>query len=323
MPRVLQSQRLAMTPLMLLMACGAEAVPEPASLRLEGAPAAFAVVLRSAARGQVGYVADDSAARLLVRAATRGDDDARLCGLMASRTRAPVPVDWGWPVDSASLRLAPRVLSSGDVQGVRFVLPGTDARYVFEGLTRDGAHRVSVRWPVVNDPARPVPVGAPDSLIEQALVPSPRALDSLVGALRLTRLEAVADERPDEPPSAARAVPVFNDLPLYELALPEACREATVALSALARVDQRVRIAVRAGDEIRAHAVVANGTVRVAFDEAPPRTESRERQSEPQVRLTAVADGRLTLRVRVQVLPRAQAERQTVLLRVRRDRPSE
>lgn len=312
-----------MTPLTLLMACGVEAVPEPAALRLEGSPATFAVVLRSAARGQVGYVAGDSAARLLVRTAERGDDDARLCGLMASRTRAPVPVDWGWPVDSASPRLAPRVLSSGDVQGVRFVLPGTDARYVFEGLTRDGAHRVSVRWPVVNDPARPVPVGAPDSLIEQALVPSPRALDSLVGALRLTRVLAASDTPTDEPPSVTRAVPVFNDLPLYELVLPEACREATVALAALARVDQRVRIAVRAGDEIRAHAVVANGTVRVAFDEAPPRTESRERQSEPQTRLTAAADGLLTLRVRVQVLPRAQAERQTVLLRVRRDRPSE
>ncbi|MCE2902141.1 MAG: hypothetical protein ACK5XT_18050 [Gemmatimonas sp.] len=302
----------------LQSACSAEPARTPAALRLDGSPASLGVALRSEGAEQRGYAAADSAPRIIVRAADGQDDDARLCSVVASRTRVPVALAWGFPVDSALPRLATRVLVEGDVQGVRFVLPGAESRYVFEGLTRDGVWRVSVRWPVTSDSAQAVPVGAPDSLIERALTPSPLVLDSLVAALRLTEERTVTATRPRAAmvPRAARAVPVLSDLPVHEVSPTAACPEATVALSALARVDQMVRIPVRAGDVISADAIVENGTVRLAFDEALPRPESRERQSEPHAAIAATVDGRVTLRIRVQVLPRAQAERQTVLLRL-------
>jgi hypothetical protein len=209
---------------------------------------------------------------------------------------------------------------------MRFVVPGGDAAYVFEGVTRDGSRRVSLRWPVTNEPSVRIPVGAPDSLVERALVPTPGRLDSLVLALRLTGEEtatgAVARSAEAGALSSARAVPRSNDLPLHEVSPTAACPAVTVLLPTLARIDQRVRIPVQTGDLITADARVSEGTVRLLFDEAPPGTaESRERMSEPHAAIVGTSDGRVTLRIRVQVLPRAQAEQQTVLLRLVRTRP--
>lgn len=308
----------------LLMACQERAAPAPIALMLEAGPASRGVVLRREGDGQAGYVAGDPQPRILVRAMSASDADARLCSALTARTRAPVPLAFGWPVDSAAPRVALQFLRDGDVQGLRFVVPGVDARYVFEGITRDGARRVSLRWPVTTDPSVRVPVGAPDSLVERALVPSPGRLDSLVLALRLTGEDpgprTVAGGADAGTPSVARAVPLRSDLPLHELSPTSACPEVTVVLPTLARIDQRVRIPVRSGDVITADATVSDGTVRLAFDEAPPRAESRERQSTPRAAIAATADGRVTLRVRVQVLPRAQAEQQLVLLRLVRSR---
>jgi len=71
---------------------------------------------------------------------------------------------------------------------------------------------------------------------------------------------------------------------------------------------------VEAGDTITALARLDEGTVRVTFDEAPSAPEPRERRSIPAARVVAAADGRVTLRIRVQVVPRAQATGQLVTL---------
>jgi hypothetical protein len=274
---------------------------------------------------QRGRVPGDSALRVLVQRRVYDDAEARLCGVVGISgpgmtmgvMRVPLPSIL--PYDAAAPRLAARIIGEGDVQGVRFVVPGTDARYVFEGLTRDGTRLVSVRWPVVTDPARRIPVGASDSLIEASLRPLPATLDSLVRALRIDAAEMSAVLPPgDTIVRRGHAVPMLGELPVHELRVPTVCTEVTVSVPAVARVDQMLKISVRAGETVYADASVTDGQVRLSFDEAPPLPESTERRSYPHAAVVAAHDGRVTLRVRVQVVPRVQAAQQVVFVKVRR-----
>jgi len=59
--------------------------------------------------------------------------------------------------------------------------------------------------------------------------------------------------------------------------------------------------------------------VQLSFDEAPPAaTPPALREAIPEVALTAPRDGRVTLRVRLQVVPRVQQAEQPVVLSVGR-----
>ena len=291
---------------------------QPAVLRLTGV-VPLGVVLDAKAPIQRGTVPSDTAVRLMVRARERTDADARLCGVIASRSRAQVVLPWGWPVDSAAPRLALRFITEGDVQGVRFVVPGADARYVFEGVTRDGARQVSVAWPVT---AGPIAVGAADSVIEAVLMPSPLTLDSIVRALSLgdaviPPLPAASADSVVAPPQAVLNV---RPLPVYEAHLSPACPVATMAIPSVARVDQLVKMPVDSGDVITADALVTDGAVRLGFDEAGPIPETRDRQSFPHASIVATTTGVLTLRVRVIVLPKVQAFQQVVYLKLQKSR---
>lgn len=294
----------------------------PAVLRLADAPFALQLVRQSddVVRGAV---AGDSTTRLLIQPNSRDDATSRLCGVIATGTREPVALAWGWPVDSNAPRLAQRTILEGDVQGVRFVVPGMAARYVFEGITRDGSQRVSMQWPVAADPARPIPVGAPDSVVKAALQPSVLALDSVVLALRFdTPPESAWPAAPaDRPLADARAVTDVRVFPVHPARLTMACHDVTLALPMLARADHTVKIAVDAGDVITADAGVPTGTVRISFDEAPPAPEPTAREGVTHAAIEATTTGEVTLRVRLQVLPRYQLARQIVLIRLQRTRP--
>jgi len=215
------------------------------------------------------------------------------------------------------------MILDGDVQGVRFVVPGTAARYVFEGITRDGGQRVSMQWPVIADPAQPIPVGAPDSLVEAALQPSVFVLDSVLMALRFAPPPDTAwPVAPVVRPLAdVRAVTDVRVFPVHPARLTMACHDVTLALPMLARADHTVKIAADAGDVITADAGVATGTVRISFDEAPPAPEPTAREGVTHAALEATTTGEVTLRVRLQVLPRYQLSRQIVLVRLQRTRP--
>lgn len=294
-------------------------------MQLGPLPSGLAVALSTDSAGwQRGMAEGDPTPRVLLQ--PRGDDDAtmRLCGTLATRTLSTADLPWAWPVDTAQPRLAVQFLSAGDVQGVRFVVPGSDAHYRFEGFTRDGARRVSVRWPVVADPAHPVPVGAPDSVVEGALVPRVPVLDSLVRALRFatapdTAWPVAVTERPF---ADARAVLDDRILPVHRATLSFACPDVTLALPMIARVDQTVKVDAEAGDIIAAHAGVSDGTVRIRFDEAPPADEPPGREAVPKAAIEATGSGPVTLRVSLQTVPKSQLNRQTVLVRLQRTRPA-
>jgi hypothetical protein len=261
--------------------------------------------------------------RLQVRPAEPSVAHDRLCGVLVSGSTWPVSLPWAWPVDSTAPRLAQRSLNLPAVQGVRFVIPGAQAKYVFEGVTTNGRRRVSLHWPVTTRPGVAVPIGAPDSLVEAALVPAPAALDSLLaglanatpasGALPTRAVEAAVDNN--------RAVPVVRPIPVYRADLSSACPRATLSMRAVARADLTVKMPVGPGEALIADATVTDGTVRLQFDEAGTRYEPSGRESVPHAEIAAAESTVVTLRVRVQVVPKVQANQQVVTLALQKIHP--
>ena len=246
---------------------------------------------------------------------------ARLCGHLVTRSVAAVAIPFGLPIDTAMPPLAVRLVDGDSVSGIRYLVPGAQGTYRFEGVSRDGSRRVSVRWPITSDPARPIPAGAADSLIEAAVTPNPYMLDSALQSLRLGSSESHRDLSALPPADSARAVamPLVRDFPDQPFLLSDACPQATILLPVLARVDQKLRVPVRPGDRISARALQAVGTVQLSFDEAPPATTlPTVREARPEASFTAPDSGRVTLRVRVQVVPRVQPVEQHIVISVGR-----
>lgn len=284
-------------------------------------PSALGLTLVASQGRWEGRSRGDSAVRLLV--APRGDDrmTARVCGHLVTRSEAAVAIPYGLPIDTTMPPLAIRLIHGDSVSGVRYLVPGAQGYYLFEGISHDGSRRISVRWPVTSDPARPIPAGAADSLIEAAVRPSPYGLDSLMQLFRVGT--GVGDDHRGALPPAdsarAMAMPLVRDFPDQLLTVTDACPQVTILLPVLARVDYKLRVPVRSGDVVRARALQGEGTVQLSFDEAPPAaTPPALREAIPEVALTAPRDGRVTLRVRLQVVPRVQQAQQPVVLSVGR-----
>lgn len=290
-----------------------------APLRLANSPMGM-VLLPDSAGWQAGTV--EGAVRLQVRPAEPSAANDRLCGVLASGSTWPVSLPWGWPVDSTAPRLAQRRLSMSAVQGVRFVMPGGQAKYVFEGVTTDGRRRVSLHWPVTTRPGVAVPIGSPDSLVEAALVPSPAVLDSLLA--RLSYVTPTIGTLPTNAVAAAvdndRAVPDVRPIPVYRAELTAACPRATLAMRAVARADLTVKMPMGPGEAVIADATVTDGTVRLGFDEAGTRYEQAGREPVPHAEIAAAESTVVTLRVRVQVVPKVQANQQVVHLALQKIR---
>ena len=242
-------------------------------------------------------------------------DAGGVCAMVAAGAGALAQLHHVLPVDTTAPWLAVTRVTSTAVVGTRALLPGAQAVYLFEGLLAGSRRRISLQWPVAS--AEPIPAGAPDSVIERAIRPTASDLDAVVRGLTEedhARFSGSTGGRPLGDPDPARATPLVGTLPVHEVRLDAPCSRVTLALPVLARVDKVVRIPVQAGDTITAMARLDEGTVRLAFDEAPPQPEPRERRSMPQARVVAAANGRVTLRVRVQVVPRAQSTGQLVTL---------
>ncbi|GAB1341972.1 hypothetical protein [Gemmatimonas sp.] len=290
-----------------------------APLRLSSSPLGM-ILLPDSAGWQAGTVG--GAVRLQVRPAEPSAANDRLCGVLVSGSTWPVSLPWGWPIDSTAPRLAQRRLNTAAVQGVRFVIPGAQAKYIFEGVTTNGRHRVSLHWPVTSRPGVVVPIGSPDSLVEAALEPSPADLDSLLAAL-----ESVSPTIGTLPPSAVkaavdneRAVPDVRPIPVYRAELTAACPRATLAMRAVARADFTVKMPMGPGEAVIADATVTDGIVRLGFDEAGTRYEQTGREPVPHAEIAATESTVVTLRVRVQVVPKVQANQQVVHLALQKIR---
>lgn len=246
---------------------------------------------------------------------------ARLCGHVVTRSVAAVAIPFGLSIDTTMPPLAIRLVEGDRVIGLRYLVPGAQGHYVFEGVSRDGSRRISARWPVTSDPTRPIPAGAADSVIEAAITPNPYMLDSAMQAIR-PGTSAITRELSALPPAdSARgmAMPLVRDFPDQPLLLSEACPQVTIVLPVLARVDQKLRVPVEAGDRVRARALQGEGTVQLSFDEAPPAAVPPAiREAIPEVSFTSPGSGRATVRVRVQVVPRVQKAEQSIVLSVGR-----
>ena len=246
---------------------------------------------------------------------------ARLCGHLVTRSIAAAAIPFGLPIDTTMPPLAIRLVDGDSVSGMRYLVPGAQGYYRFEGVSRDGSRRISVRWPITSNPARPIPVGAADSLIEAAVTPNPYMLDSAMRSIRLGTSAIQTDLSALLPADSARAVamPLVRDFPDQPFLLSEACPQATILLPVLARVDQKLRVPVRPGDRISARALQGEGTVQLSFDEAPPASTSpAARQAIPEASFIASDSGRVTVRVRVQVVPRVQQAEQSLVISVGR-----
>lgn len=266
-------------------------------------------------------VAGDSALRVLVT--PRGDDHmtARLCGHVVTRSVAASAIPFGMPIDTTMPPLAIRLVEGDSVTGLRYLVPGAQGYYLFEGVSRDGSRRISARWPVTSDPTRPIPAGTADSLIEAAVTPNPYMLDSAMRRMRPGSGPVSRDLSALPPADSARAMamPLVRDFPDQPFLLSDACPQATILLPVLARIDQKLRVPVHRGDRVRARALQGEGTVQLSFDEAPPAsTAPAAREAIPEASITSADSGRVTLRVRVQVVPRVQQAEQSIVLSVGR-----
>ena len=263
----------------------------------------------------------DSAIRLLVT--SRRDDrmTARLCGHLVTRSVAASAIPFVLPIDTTMPPLAIRLVDGDSLSGLRYLVPGAQGYYRFEGVSRDGSRRVSVRWPVTSDPAHPIPAGAADSLIEAAVTPNPYMLDSAIRSMRpgSSVIDRASGALPPVDSARVSATPLDRDFPDQPFLLSDACPQATILLPVLARVDQKLRVPVSPGDRVRARALQGEGTVQLSFDEAPPSaTPPALREAIPDVSFTSHGSGRATLRVRVQVVPRVQKAEQSIVLTVGR-----
>lgn len=291
------------------------------------ASAEFPLTMRAAGAAQEAVAANGDEVRL--RTALRTDDDAeaRLCGVIVSRSRSRESLPFAWPVDSALPLLVPQLVNGPDVQGYRVVVPGVNSEYRFEGFTTDGTTRVSFRWPVRS--AHPVPGDAADSEIEAALTPAPKALDSLIMGLR--RAEAAGSANgaiatpwrgrrlPADSVSETRAVRLAHLLPLFPSGFTTPCGDATFKVSLASAVDKPVRVLASAGEQITAHVVTPTGEVTAYFDELGPGGAVTGKKVTTSVE--AKAAGHVTLRLRYNPAEKVEPGRQTVLLRLMSSTP--
>ncbi|WP_373064874.1 hypothetical protein [Gemmatimonas sp.] len=266
-------------------------------------------------------VAGDSTLRILVM--PRRDDrmTARLCGHLVTRSVAAMAIPYGLPMDTTMPPLAIRLVDGGSVSGLRYLVPGAQGYYLFEGVSRDGSRRISVRWPVTSDPMRPIPAGAADSLIEAAVTPNPRMLDSAIQTMQpgTGTIDQELGALPPVDSANAMAMPLVRDFPDQPFLLSDACPQATILLPMLARVDQKLRVPVRTGDRVSARALQGEGTVQLSFDEATPAAAPPAvREAIPEAAFASPSDGRVTLRVRLQVVPRVQQAQQGIVLSIGR-----
>ncbi len=270
----------------------------------------------------VGQLVGDSAVRLRLWPSSSVSDSAmsRACGSIATG-RVPIALADArvLPIDTSAPALGIRRLKTQDVSGVRWIVPGAHAQYAFEGVTDDGRQRVSFRWPVRADLSARIPVGAADSVIEAVLSPSPDTLDALMRRVAMSQSETPTPAPKNLPkPRQADAVPLVSDLPFHVVTLPLACPTTTLRINVLARAEQRIRIPVRAGDQIDAFASTEYGAVQVNFEEAGPTAPATGFANVPEARVIATVDGTVTLRLTLQVVSKQQRADQDVLLRITR-----
>lgn len=233
-------------------------------------------------------------------------DAARLCGYLATRPETPMRFPWPSGADTSATPYLLAYVDGPQVRGVRVVVPGAPARYVFRGVTRDGRRRLSFERPVpgLDSPAAmaaaegraPAALLALDSLAVTAGVPVDSSLATLPGAW------------PDSVAEPDRAVPDLHRLPESRVTLDAACPVATVGTQALPRVDRIFRVAVPAG---RTLFVRARGSVHdllVTLD--APATPDSARTRLRRVAIDSVrVDASRIVAVRVRTVPKARDQR--------------
>ena len=108
-------------------------------------PAALALALRASNGRWEARAQGDSVVRMLVTSRRDDRSTSRLCGHLVTRSVAASAIPFGLPIDTTMPPLAIRLIDGDSVSGLRYLVPGKQGYYVFEGLSRDGSRRISVR----------------------------------------------------------------------------------------------------------------------------------------------------------------------------------
>ncbi|MCE2942279.1 MAG: hypothetical protein ACK53A_00915 [Gemmatimonadota bacterium] len=230
-------------------------------------------------------------------------DAARLCGYLATRPETPMRFPWPSGADSTVTPYLLAYVDGPQVRGVRVVVPGTPARYVFRGVTRDGRQRLSFERPVPGLDT-PAAMAAAEGRPPAALL----TLDSVAATAGVpvdSSRAPLGAAWPDSASEPDRAVPDLHRLPESRVTLDVACPVATIGTQALPRVDRIFRVEVPAG---RTLSVRARGSVHdllVTLDAPATPDSARTRLRRVALDSLRVGEAR-TVTVRVRTVPRAR-----------------
>ena len=186
----------------------------------------------------------------------RGDDrlTAYVSGCVVTRSVATPARPFGLSIVTTMPHLAIRLDAGDRVAGLQYLITGALEFYVFEGVSREGPRRVSVWRPVTSHPTRPISATTAESLIEAAVSTNPYRLDSAMLAMRpgTSAIHRALSALPPATSMGKMAMPLVRNFPDRPLLRSDACPQAMILRPVLARVDQKLRVPVNAGDRVRA-----------------------------------------------------------------------
>ena len=228
-------------------------------------------------------------------------DAARLCGYLATRPESPMRFPWPPGADTSATPMLLGYVDGPLVRGVRLVVPGTPARYVFRGVDRRGHQRLTFERPI-DGLSSPAAVAAAEGRAPAALL----ALDSIAATTVPPRGDSTARLSTAWPDSLAepdRAVPDLHRLPESRVELDDACPIATLGTQALPRVDRILRVAVPAGRTLHVRARGSTHGLVLTLDAPATPDSARTRVQWLAEDSTRVAEAR-TVTVRVRTVPK-------------------
>jgi hypothetical protein len=227
-------------------------------------------------------------------------DRARLCGYLVAEPTAALRVPLPAGMDTTAPRILLDYLRGTASRGLRYIVPGFRAHYIYAGLTADGRYRIDYRQQVRLLPTSDGAPPSPDSL-DRYIEPSLEQIDAFVHSARLRGANPAPPMQgalPDSLREPELAVPDIRELPDAPLLLDGACPAATLGTLGIARIERIFRARIPAGHTLHARARASIGGLVLSVD-YPAVPDSARRNVKPVHELSVVAteDRDVTLRV--------------------------
>jgi hypothetical protein len=289
--------------MLLLCACTArEAAAPPSASPIRASLGSLGTSLTPVANDSFSVLVDgDSTRRLRFSPVSAADAArARLCGYIVAEPTAALRVPLPPGMDTTAPRILLDYLRGSASRGLRYIVPGFRAHYIYAGLTADGRYRIDYRQPVRLLPTANGAPPPPDSLT-QYIEPSLEQIDAFVHSARLRDALPAPPMRgvlPDSLSEPELAVPDIRELPDAPLLFDGACPSATLGTLGIARIERIFRARIPAGHTLHARARSSIGGIVLSVD-YPAVPDSARRNVKPvqHVSVVAAEDRDVTLRV--------------------------